>query len=40
MMEIQGSPWKHASMGRNWRMPSDAVAALWLEELEELEGLE
>ncbi|UQT49075.1 hypothetical protein M5E87_03425 [Flavonifractor plautii] len=32
-----GSPWKRASMGRNWRMPSDAVAALWLEELEGLE---
>ena len=24
----------------DWRMPSDAVAALWLEELEGLEGLE
>ena len=33
----RGPPVGARSHGEDWRMPSDAVAALWLEELEGLE---
>ena len=32
-----GAPMKARFHGEDWRMPSDAVASLWLEELEGLE---
>ena len=33
----RGAPREARSLGQDWRMPSDAVASLWLEELEGLE---